>query len=917
MNFTKFTSGSAFNHILFIFESMILQMMKNKWFKRVAIVLGTLLGIVLLANAGLNFWLKHNLPDFLKKNSDYIVNYKMLDVDIGTGNIFLTGFSVNNKNPQNHEVIGLQGTIDTIKVSRLGIIDAVFNKQISTSDLYLGNPKLNITLARKKDKGTNKKKNPVKFENIRINRGKIIIFKPDMRKFLSVDDLSLYVENLQMTEESIENKLPVVFDHYNINGKYFYFRPDNVYAIAAKKITTENGKMSVKDFKLVPLISPSQFIRFYPHQKNLFSMTSESMDFTDILLDKNKFSLKNMSFQNPNILIHITDAKPLKKQKTKSQLNISLEDILLKNAIIQIKKANENPVFSGQNIDVKINKFIFDEKTSTQKIPFSYSDFSVAGNHISFFTNHQEFSLGKLIISPKNILFEGISAHPTAIVPSKTTMKFAAQKINIDLNTLNFDQNKLNLDIEDIVVNGLNGTIKPPVHPQNKKTDFSGITLPIPVKNVVIKNSNIILEKGNQPLAFNDLNANFKDILVSPQNSGKLAFDIGNYSATTKNFKYETPFYNINAGLIKLNKTGIQVHQFSMLPKVSRAQFIKMIPTEKDLYTLKASQITMTGKWDLFSRNKFLEASNITIQSADANIFRSKIPKDDPKTKPLYSELLRSIKFPMFVHNLDIKNSLLEYEEDTKQSDGPGKLTFSNFNLNAKNLNSAKMKGKPTEIPISITCKFFGVSPMNVKWKMNTANRSDAFTIAGNISSLPAVRINPFVEPYLKIRTTGSIQNLNFNFHGNRNGLDGTFNMQHKDLKVNILKQGGEKDKVLSAVANLFVKSNSGNYPENVVVDDVLRDPTKSFFNLFWKGIEEGLKKTLIGKNVEKTEQTVKNTVQDVKSASKDVKNAVKDAKTSVKENVQNITKPEQKQEKKEKKNVFRKIFSKKEKAGE
>ena len=50
------------------------------------------------------------------------------------------------------------------------------------------------------------------------------------------------------------------------------------------------------------------------------------------------------------------------------------------------------------------------------------------------------------------------------------------------------------------------------------------------------------------------------------------------------------------------------------------------------------------------------------------------------------------------------------------------------------------------------------------------------------------------------------------------------------------------------------------------------RDPTKSFFNLFWKGIEQGLKKTLIGTNVEKTEKKVKEAVSSVKEMKQSVK---------------------------------------------
>lgn len=176
------------------------------------------------------------------------------------------------------------------------------------------------------------------------------------------------------------------------------------------------------------------------------------------------------------------------------------------------------------------------------------------------------------------------------------------------------------------------------------------------------------------------------------------------------------------------------------------------------------------------------------------------------------------------------------------------------------------------------------ISPMRVNWSFDTANTSDAFSISGNISDLPASSINPFVEPYLKIQTTGLIRDLVFNFRGNKAGLNGTLNMKHQDLKVAILRESGEKNKLLSAVANFVIKSNSGNYPESVVVDNVQRDNTKSFFNLFWKGIEEGLKKTLIGNNVEKTEEKVKNTVQTTKETVNKAKTEIQNTTATIKE---------------------------------
>ena len=57
---------------------------------------------------------------------------------------------------------------------------------------------------------------------------------------------------------------------------------------------------------------------------------------------------------------------------------------------------------------------------------------------------------------------------------------------------------------------------------------------------------------------------------------------------------------------------------------------------------------------------------------------------------------------------------------------------------------------------------------------------------------------------------------------------------------------------------------------DNVEVN-VKRDPTKSFFNLFWRGIEEGLKKTLISKKIEQKEEKIKKTVEKVKEIKKKV----------------------------------------------
>ncbi|MBW7675239.1 hypothetical protein [Chryseobacterium chendengshani] len=874
--------------------------MKKPWVKKLLIGIAILFGIILLANFGLNIWLKTQLPDYIKKNTDYKVSYKSLNVDLATGNIYAYGITVNNKNPQNVSVIGLQGTIDTLKISRFGIYDAVFNKVIASDDLLLAHPNLNIVLAKPVDKKTGKKTNPVRFENIRINRGTINIFKHTKQKFLGVTDLDMYVENLQLTEKSVEDQLPVVFDHYSIKGKDFFFQPDNVYTIRINKITTKNGQMSVEDFRLTPLIEFNLFKKLYPKKPQLYQFKIQKMDFKDVVLKKNKVSLANATFQNPDILVYTTNAIPDKLKKP-FNFELNLDGIRLNNAKIQINKPDGEKLLSAKEVNLKIDHFEFDKDISKEIIPVKYKDFSFSGKDIQYY-NHQDINIGSIAINPKKGNIQNVSIVPNGSVTDKSTMNLKARQIAFNINKWEIVDKKLNLDVKDVLVNEVNGTIKSGSPKKtNKKADFNGIQFPVLVRNVTLKNSNITYDKDSQPLSFNSLNATIKNIeLTRNTKSGGLAVNIKDYRLATKNFAYKTKFYNMTGGLLTFDKNKIRIDQFAMKPLVSRAQFIRMIPVESDLYDLKASQITAVGNWELFSEDKFFHANNATIISANANIFRSKIPADDPKEKLLYSKLLRSIKIPMFIDQFQLKNSVLEYEEDTPKSSGPGKLTFTNFNMYVKNLNSAKMKGKPTQVDIRIDCTFMKTSKLFVSWGFNTADQSDRFSIAGKLNDIPAAALNAFVVPYMSITATGTIQEMLFNFKGDPRGIGGTFNLKHQDLKVSILdKKSKEKKGVLSAVANIFIKSDSGKFPESVVVEDVKRDPTKSFFNLFWKGIEEGLKKTLIGINVEKTEKAVKSTVNTVK----EVKGAVIETKKEVSDEIKN----------EKKKGIFRKMFNKKE----
>lgn len=640
------------------------------------------------------------------------------------------------------------------------------------------------------------------------------------------------------------------------------------------------------------------------------------MEFTDLVLKKNTLSLANASFYEPNLLVYTTDVVPVKVKKP-SDFEMNLENIKMSNATVQVMKPDGNKLLYAKNLNVDGSQLRFDKETREELIPVGYKNFQISGKDV-LFSNHQDFSFASINLSPKKGEMRNISVVPNNTSSDKTSMSLLADYIGFNINKWDFTDKKMNLDVKDILISRVKGKITAGTakFKNKKKANTNGIQFPVLIRKVVLQNSDIVYSNNNQPLSFQHLNATVNDIqLVSKKDNTGIEAKINKYTVSTKNFGYKTKFYNMTAGSLKLDQNTVNINSFAMKPLVSRAQFIRMIPVESDLYNITANQITANGTWDLFADRKLIRASNVTIRNADANIFRSKIPKDDPKEKPLYSRMLRSIKIPMVVNSLNLKDSKLVYEEDTPESAGPGKLICSNFNMNVKNLNSAKIKGNPTRVDIKINCSFMNLAPLSVNWNFDVADHGDRFAISGRTTNLPATGINPFIRPYLHVTATGTIQEMLCNFRGNPKGLNGKFNLKHKDLKVTILdKENNEKKGFLTAVANLLVKSDSRKLPEDLDVEDVERDPTKSFFNLFWKGIEQGLKKTLIGINID----TAKKTAAKAASTVKNVKEDVKEMKASAKEIGQAMKKnPETEKPKEkdpEKKGFLKGVFRKKDK---
>lgn len=391
----------------------------------------------------------------------------------------------------------------------------------------------------------------------------------------------------------------------------------------------------------------------------------------------------------------------------------------------------------------------------------------------------------------------------------------------------------------------------------NPKSITSKVVKPfskiIYVSDVFLNNGSVRINAtaGNSKLLdVSNINIKLQGIAITDATlDKKIPFTFATYAIDCDSIYYRTgEFYHLVTKKIQTTQNGLAIKGFKMVPEYSRENFIKRIPMEKDLYAIAASEILIKNMdWGVKNDKFSFAAGSILLGDVDANIYRNKGVKDDPKKKKLYSEMLRNMPFAMKIDTLQLRHSKIVYEEATELDKNPGVLTFSKFDMWVTGLQSGYRQKKMPDVKIKIRCNFMESSRLDVDWRFNVLDKAENFNIRGRFFDFPAERLSDFTKPYLNATVKGSLDEVYFNFNGNDDRAKGDFAINYDDLKVKIFKKKdpGKKNKLLSAIANLFVKNDTKDKVTGAEVS-VERQKDRSFFNLLWKCLEEGLKKILL-----------------------------------------------------------------------
>ncbi len=356
-------------------------------------------------------------------------------------------------------------------------------------------------------------------------------------------------------------------------------------------------------------------------------------------------------------------------------------------------------------------------------------------------------------------------------------------------------------------------------------------------------------EKEPKVLQGNDVNITLENIQFNQATSlNIIPFRYENLAIKIDSLDYHpNKVYHLQTQQIVFENDNFSIEEFRLTPKLSRAEFLQQLVVEKDLYTFSAQTISLTDvDWGFIEKDFFVKTPFVELNTVNADIFRSKVPKDDTSKKLLYSALLRELPFFMAINKVVLKDSQIAYEEEVVRGQ-PGKLTFSKFNADILNVNSGYKKAELPDVTLDIDCIFMAESKLKVQWSFNPLNKNEEFKIKGNLFDYDLHKTTPFIKPRILASAEGTAHEIAFNFAGNDVVGSGNFLINYDSLKVTVYKKDlSGKSYFKEVLANILVKKTSKGEQKEVQIKSVYRKQDRSFFNFFWSCIQQGLEQTII-----------------------------------------------------------------------
>lgn len=373
---------------------------------------------------------------------------------------------------------------------------------------------------------------------------------------------------------------------------------------------------------------------------------------------------------------------------------------------------------------------------------------------------------------------------------------------------------------------------------------------------------------GRQPVTYKVADASllFKDVEWQPADTTRDTTRIlyaRQLESTIAGISYlkKGALYDISLDTVHLRTADhyVELKGLSVLPAVSKKDFYKAIGHEKDLFRVWFGQVVLREfNFQQLLQQKRITADTMLLNDGIVNVYFSRLPKDDPKSKmgKFPSQLLLRLPLKVSVPYTRVRNGAASYTEVSEETELPGALLFSALHGHVSNItNDSAVIAAKAHCILDLQGRFMKSSPVKARFDFLLTDTTGVFVVDGMLENISGPQITDAALALGKVAVDHvDVQQLALHVAGDQYHADGQITFLYRDLAIDVKKIDKEtkevKDKpLLSFLANKFLLFPHNPMPGKEVrriTTHISRDPHKSFFNLIWRNIFDGVKMTAV-----------------------------------------------------------------------
>ncbi len=287
-------------------------------------------------------------------------------------------------------------------------------------------------------------------------------------------------------------------------------------------------------------------------------------------------------------------------------------------------------------------------------------------------------------------------------------------------------------------------------------------------------------------------------------------------------------------------------------PAISKPAFYREEKVQQEIYQGNFPQVAITGfDWESLLQRKGFFAKGLELTNPDLDIYVSRLypPSTSSRVGKYPHQLLKKLGFPVSIPVIDLFYGSFHYTEFNDKTRMPGTLEFGSITGRIDSIsNLPEAIVSHQHCRIRFAGKFMRKSNMAAAFTFPLDERHGEFNVQGRLQEMNGRQLSETAKA-LALAEIKSLQihKVTFDICGNDYSADGRITILYNDLKVKIKKMDKETQQLynrgfVSLVANELLLYNDNpmeGQPVRTATTHVIRDTTKSFFNLIWRNLFE------------------------------------------------------------------------------